>query len=219
MFWTETWDHGLKFGDNLRSQGSTLVAVPLTFVRPLAGIEFRIPSPLLTFRGRMNPDGSPSSGMWNNTRKEWHDRSSPGTSWLHFQIPPELLPLAITRAQIGVKVTGPIGRFEVLGLKQGKVVSLETIVDPVGAFSIPILDSDVLSIAEESGLAIGISGGDPSRPELTHTKSEPKKELRSATSASSNDSNSDMSAKVNYWRIESLGLQLWAKTLDQSAKD
>ena len=213
MFWSDQWDHGFEFGDGLKRQGSTLVAVPLNIERPVNGTKFVIPSPLLTYRNRIQPDGQPSSTMWNYGRKQWHERSTPGTAWLRFQIPRELLPLTANQARIDLKVTGPIGRVEFTGLNHGKMKSLQTIIDPVGAISIDVNDTDALSIDDDGGVSLGVTAGDPTRPELTHSSGKP-----SATANGQTVGNSNRDSKVNYWRIESLTMQLWVTTTGPTAK-
>ena len=63
-----------------------------------------------------------------------------------------------------------------------------------------ITDTELLQITEDGGLVLGLNAGDPGRPELTHTQD-------------------DRDTKVNYWRIESLGLQLWARPTPTSTED
>ena len=214
MFWSDRWGRGFEFADEAKSQEATLVAVPLTLNRPAPGSEFLIPSPLLSFRNRPHPDGNPPSTMWNYNRKEWQERSSPGTTWLKIQIPPELLPLEATRARIDMRVSGPVGRIEVMGLKAGEVIVLKNILDPVGSLSINVDRNDVLSIAPDGGLVLGISAGDPDRPELTHVIDKPLEKGGNQSSSSQ-----EKTTKVNYWRIESLAVQLWAKTTASTGKD
>ncbi len=213
MFWSDQWEHGFEFGGGLKKQGSTLVAVPLTIDRPVNGTKFLIPSPLLPYRNRTQPNGQPNSTMWSYGRKEWQERSSPSIAWLRFQIPKELLPLTANQARIDLKVTGPIGRVEFMGLKNGTTTSLRTIIDPVGALSIDISDPEVLSIDEYGGLSLGLYAGDPTRPELTHSTGKPP---ALGTVQTAGDANRN--TKVNYWRIESLTMQLWVTSTEPTAR-
>ena len=71
-----------------------------------------------------------------------------------------------------IQVSGPVGLIEIQAMKDGAVITLKKIVDPVGSVSIEIDDPDVLSIHSDGTLHLGVIAGDPSRPELTHTKSE-----------------------------------------------
>ena len=149
--------------------------------------------------------------MWNEQQKEWPQRSAPGTSWLNFQIPRELLPLVVSKARIEIKSTGPIGRIEILGLNAGQVKSQKVVIDPVGSSVFEIDDPNVLNVATDGGLVLGLSAGDPSRPELTNTKSAP---VGATADGAAPAAKLDPNAKVNYWQIESLTLQLWAKTTE-----
>ena len=214
MFWVNEWEHGFHFGDGMKSQGATLVAVPLVFERPPVGTDYVIPSPLLPYRNQRDPEGNPSATMWNYGRNEWQERSTPGTAWLNFHLPNELLPVKVNRARIDLKVSGPVGRIEILGLKNGAVVRLQTIVDPVGSLSIDLNDADSLSMAADGGLVLGLSAGDPSRPELTQT---PDASSKKGSGKSAVPRGQDM--KVNYWKIESLMLQLWVKSTEPNLKD
>lgn len=212
MFWTDRWEHGFQFEekDRLKSQGATLVAIPLIIDRPPNGTEIVIPSPLLPYRNRRDPNGNPPSTMWNYGRNEWQERSTPGTAWLSIQVPQELLPAEASRARIEIKVSGPVGRIEILGVKNGKIETAETVKDPVGTISIDVNDPDLLSIAATGELTLGINAGDPDRPELTQTS--PSESERSSGKRNAN-------AKVNYWKIESLTVQLWVKTTEPTAKE
>lgn len=212
MFWSDRWEHRFHFDekDRLKAQGATLVAVPLIIDRPANGTEIVIPSPWLPYRNRRDPDGNPPSTMWNYGRKEWQERSNPGTSWLSIQVPLELLPASASRARIEIKVSGPVGRIEILGLKNGGVAKLETVKDPVGTVLIDVNDPDALSISDSGELALGISAGDPERPELTQSSP-----LEKGWTSKGRQTIS----KVNYWKIESLTVQLWAKTTEPIAKD
>ena len=210
MFWSAPRDDGFRFGDQLKLLGSTLVAIPLTFERPASGQEIVIPSPFLAYSVRQNPDGTSPSAMWSSTDRKWQERSNPGLNWLSFQIPRELLPLTSRRARIDMKVTGPVGRIEIFGLKGGAATSLKTVIDPIGSVAIELNDPEALGINQDGRLSLGLSAGDASRPELTHGTS--------AASGGGTNPNAS-SGKVNYWRIESLALQLWATTTDLATKD
>lgn len=218
FFWTDRWQHGFEFGENIKPQNSALVAVPLVFHRPANGTEIVIPPPFLPYVNRVAPDGTPPSTMWNNRRNEWQERADPGTTWLSFQIPKELLPLTPRRARVAIDVSGPVGLIELSGLKNGAAVTLKTVMDPVGSISVEIDDPDVLSIDANGHLSLGLSAGDPKRPELTRTNSPPP-----SSPVPSSDGKQkrtiDLNAKVNYWRIDSLKLQLWAKTDEPPVKE
>lgn len=215
MFWTAPKVDGFRFGEGLEQRGTSLVALPLVLERPANGTEIFIPSPFLSYFNRRSPDGSLPSTMWDANRNEWQERSTPGLSWLSFIIPRELLPLTAKRARIDFKVSGPVGRIELFGLKKESVTSLKTVTDPVGSLSIEISDIEALTIDDEGRLSLGLSAGDATRPGLTQNaadQSRTDEQRRAPTQV-------NQSAKVNYWRIESLALQLWASTTETPRTD
>ena len=191
LAWSDRPNADFDFGKGLQSRGSTLLAIPLVLERPPAGREITIPSPWLPYRNTVSPTGTPPSAMWNNQLREWQERAARSSTWLRFLIPRELLPLKATRAQVVVQVTGPVGRLELLAQRDGAAKSLQTVIDPVGRITFEITDPTLLAISNEGDLVLGINAGVQNQVELALEKK-------------------DAGAKINYWRIESLGLQLWA---------
>ena len=189
LVWTDSLDLGFQFDKTERSLGSALVAVPLTLERPPPATEVAIPSPFLPYRGVIGPDGLAVTGLWDYRRREWQDRSLPSSIWLRFQVPPILLPLEPVNARVTVQVTGPVGKLEIAALRGKEAVPLKTWLDPVGTLALDISDPALLAIEADGGLVLKVSGGDPARPELTKS-----------------------SVKTSYWRIESLRLELRART-------
>ena len=200
LAWTDRPNTGFHFGDNLGSRGSTLIAIPLVLERPHDSQEVVIPAPWMSYRNTNAPDGTPPSAMWSYKLKEWQERAEPSSTWLRFQVPHELLPVAASRARVVIQVAGPVGRLELLGRHDGAAQTIQTFTDPVGRLVLEITDLKLLQITADGGLVLGLNAGDPSRPELTHTQG-------------------DRDTKINYWRIESLGLQLWARPAGTSTEE
>ena len=209
VVWPDRWENGFWFGDGLVERGASVLLVPLELNRPPNGKDFVIPAPLISFQSRLSPDGSPQSAIWNDRREEWQERSSPGLTWLNFQIPRELVPLTVSRARVRIKVTGPMGRLELLGIKRGQVVGVATTVDPVGTLNFDIDDSDILTVSESGGISLGLNVGDSSRLEPTKTNAGGVGATKTKAT-----SNINTGTKVNSWKIESLSLQIWARTTD-----
>jgi hypothetical protein len=202
--WTDRSQAAFEFGEGRGAAGGSLVAIPLSFDRPPVGAEVRVPSPFLPFRSVDQPDGTPSSPIWDHHQRQWLERSHPATAWLRFQLPKELLPVALSRLRAIIQVTGPVGRLEVLAQRRAgaeraaagpgggsrEAVSLYLWHDPVGTSRpIEITDPELLQLDREGGLLLGIAGGDPDRPELTGTK-----EVGGT--------------RVSFWKIERLSLEL-----------
>ncbi|MCE9526028.1 MAG: hypothetical protein K8R36_08240 [Planctomycetales bacterium] len=188
LVWTDPLDLGFQFDDDHRQLGTALVAIPLTLERPAPGSEVKIPSLFLPYRGVKGPDGVAPSGFYDYRRREWQDRSVPSSAWLRFQVPSVLLPLKPVSAKVIVQVAGPIGKLEIAAIRGQDTVVLKTWGDPVGTLSADINDPSLLQISD-GGLVLKVSGGDPSRPSLTMS-----------------------SGKANYWKIESLRLELTGTT-------
>ena len=195
LFWTEPWDLGFQFAEGARNLGATLVSVPLDLKRPVTGTSLVIVPPLLPFKPARGPDGLVPSGLWDQLHQEWAEKSAPSATWVRYQIPKALLPLKIDGARLVARVRGPIGKLEISGFRDGKPAQLKQWIDPVGTVEVAIPSGDALSVDADGGLMLRISGGDAARPELTRTETAD-------------------GPKVNYWRIESIDLELKATTVD-----
>jgi hypothetical protein len=184
LVWVDPLDIRFYFDESHRHLGSALVTAPLAFERPPTGTEVAIPSPFLPYRTVKAPDdGSAASGLYDHRRREWQDRANASSAWLRFQVPSILLPLEPRRAKITVQVTGPVGKLEIACLRGKEAVPLKTWMDPVGTLSVEIEDPALLQVVD-GGLLLKVSGGVPTTS----------------------------SGKASYWRIESLRLDLHAKT-------
>ena len=202
LVWLKEWPQGFEFGDGLTRRGQTLLVLPVDITRPAVGTRMQIPAPLIPFGTRMPPDGSVPSGCWDDNSGKWQERSSPCTTWLSFQIPPALLPVKAIKAHLTIKVTGAIDRIEVLSVKNNAVINLQKLINPVGTVQMEIADATVLDLSEEGELVIGISVGDPDQ-----------------AGTNNNVTNSKVGATSDYWKIESLGLSLWANTTEKMEND
>jgi hypothetical protein len=197
--WTEPWDVGFRFGENRRSLGSALLAVPVKLQRPSVGTQVRIAPPFLPYHGAVGPDGSPPTGWWDSQRHQWIEKAAPSETWLRFQIPAVLLPVAIERGQVTVQVNGPVKKLALGGLDQKTktMLPLKMWTDPVGSLSFEITDPSLLTVSQDGGLLLHVSAGetDPSEQPLTD-------DLQSSLKS--------------YWQIESLNLELMVKTIAPS---
>ncbi len=88
----------------------------------------RIASPFLPYHGAIGPDDTPPTGWWDAQRRHWIEKSRPSETWLRFQIPTVLLPIAIERGRVVVQVQGPVGRLTLAGYqpKTKTIVPLKT---------------------------------------------------------------------------------------------
>ena len=197
LLWLNDWDDGFQFGEGLEHQGDTLLTVPLEFSRPPAGTKVLIPSPLISYATCRPPDNSVPATFWDDARHEWQQRSVRSTTWLSIQIPQTLLPLEATQVRIDINVAGLMGQIEILGVKDKNVVSLQTVTDPVGSLTFEIGDAEVLDISQNGELTLGVSAGVIALPE-------------SSQGNSTADSSINRDAPANYWKIDSLSVQVRA---------
>jgi hypothetical protein len=191
LFWTGPWRLGLQFHERFQSAGSALVAIPVRFRRPAAGAEITIPAPLLPYREAIGVDGSVPTGLFDSRQLAWIRKSAPTSTWLQFQAPRSLLPIAPRTARLVIRVDGPVGKLSIAGTDGDQVVPVKTWVDPVGTLELTIEDPRALSLTTDGRLLLHVAGGDPDRPELTRSSGEGVE-------------------RVSYWRIESLSLELTA---------
>jgi hypothetical protein len=195
LFWTKPWSAGLQFDPEAGLVGSALVVAPLSFESPPPGSEIRLPAPLLVFREALGPDGQPPTGMFDNQRRQWSEKSSPTATWLRFDLPPEVAPADVKSVEVEVRVTGPIGRLELATSVDGQTMPVGSWIDPVGAVSIDVDDAGLLQLNSSGDFYLRIAAGDPERPELTTP-------------------NPEDPAQVSYWRIESLNLEMQLRIPD-----
>jgi hypothetical protein len=193
--WSEPWVDGLVLDPQRTVKGSALVQMPLSITRPAPGVDYLIPSPMLPFRNQRGagPDGLTSSPIWNFVKNEGADRDLPGTAWFVFEPPASLLPFEAVSARLRVDVSGPMGKLEIAGWKNGELKVLKEWIDPVGQMELLIDDPEVLKVSD-GGVLLRVSAGDPARPELTQRK-EDGKVIKST------------------WKIESLKIDLKARSL------
>lgn len=197
LFWSKPWNLGFQFAKDRQLLGAALVAVPLKLERPPNGTEVSLAAPLLPYREALGPGDIGTAGLWDYRKREWQQKSAPTMTWLKFQIPSVLLPVVVQRGRLVIRVAGPVGRLEISGLRSNgqDIVPIKTWSDPVGTLSLELTESELLSVAADGGLMLRVSAGDPNR--IESASSEP-----------------DLDAKVSYWRIESLGLDLHIKTVE-----
>lgn len=197
LFWSKPWNLGFQFAQDRQSLGSALVAVPLKFMRPPTGTEVSLAAPLLSYRETLGPGDLGTIGLWDYRKREWQPKSVPTTTWLRFQIPSVLLPVAIQRGRLVIRVAGPVVRLEVAGLRPNlqDIVPIKTWTDPVGTLSLELTDSEMLRVTADGGVMLRVSGGAPNP-------------LGQATSIP------DADTKPSYWHIESLALELHVKTTE-----
>lgn len=194
FFWTQSWDTGIDFGEQLRPIGSTLVAVPLALARPAAGTEVVIPAPLISFRSVGGPDGTAAGGMYDNRQRQWLERSRPSLVWLEFQVPAVLLPLESTAARVVFEVHGPVKQLEVSAFHDGQTVPLAAWRNPVGTLRADLTEPQHLALLPGGTLLLRVAAG--------------------GAVTEGFDPAVTAEGRASSWRIESLRLELRGRVVD-----
>lgn len=208
--WTKPWGAGQSFGPHALT-GSALVSVPITWQAPPSGTEFTIPRALLAYREVTGPDGINPSGFYDPRAGEWVERTGAATTWVAFDLPPELLPLRTMRVEVILQVNGPMGRLELSGFRQGKRESIRVWDNPVGTLKHTIEDGSLIPI-DGSGrfrfrLDPGIASALFSLDKTTDSSTEaPPPRTRGLSTEE--ELGVEMDAPPTYWRFEDISARI-----------
>jgi hypothetical protein len=213
--WTPAWETGFVYGQNAPVTGTALVEVPLNWTAAEADKECTLPGPLLSFQEVTGPDGYRPSGFYDFRINEWTERSGETASWIAFNLPPEIMPVTMKRAEITIKVKGAMGRLKISGFKDGKVQEIHTWENPVGTLTYTIEDGSVIPLdangrfifrldagtsnAEAFSSGSGSTGDATASPDATGT----------AEAAPITTNNSNI---TNYWEFEGISARITVVT-------
>lgn len=155
----EHLDLGFTFPEETRQIGSALVTIPLTIDRPPPGTRLTIPAPFLSYRSLIRPELS-LTPLYDSQRNEWLSyRTQPARTILRFQVPPELLPLRIDRAELEVDLNAQARPFEIFTQEGPKTEVLASQHSPVGKIRLVIDRPDALRLDASGGLYLGLAVG------------------------------------------------------------
>jgi hypothetical protein len=158
--WTKSIETGYAISSDETFRGSALLSIPLQLERTPPGRQVTIPGTFLPYRGVSGPKGLESSGHLSNADGTWLERSRPARTWLRAEIPPEVLPLRMTRLTITLRLSGKSQPVKIVELVDGKPRVLATRTSPEGVQRIEIKQTETLQIDESGGVTIGIFVGD-----------------------------------------------------------
>lgn len=159
--WSDRGETGFEFTQP-RTFYSTLLSTRVRLERSPVGTQVLIPAPFLPYRSVPDPDGRLSSA-YSNTTHRWEESKYSVTSWLRFQVPPQVLPLQVQRATVTLTIRAPSRSVQVLGVDSGKSVELWRLSRPIGTYSIVVDRPDLLKLDPAGGLVIVVRvGGDES---------------------------------------------------------
>jgi hypothetical protein len=164
LVWTQPIDMGFRISGEQRRAGSALLSIPLRLLTTPPATRVRIPAAFLPYTRVLDPDGRMLSGSYNNSQREWVERSGPSRTWLRVQLPPEVRPLVLDRATVTLHFDGPSQKLDVAGVVDKKAVIVAHFEKPTGEVRIPITRSDVLKLDPQGGLVLGVFVGEDRQP-------------------------------------------------------
>jgi hypothetical protein len=88
--------------------------------------------------------------------QEWIELRIPSTACLRFQIPQQVLPIALKRASLTVRINAPSRKMEVLAFRDDQPVTVATQTSPLGSLEFDVAESTLLELDERGGLLLGI---------------------------------------------------------------
>lgn len=195
LAWTRPLDLGFVYPNESVRTGAALVALPLEIERTPPGTRVVIPTPFVSAATTRSPEGATPSDVFNDAG-EPVERTGNLESWLRFELPGAVVPLALDRADLTLAVSGPIDELELLGRTQGRTESLRVWKNPAGTLRFAIDRPEVLGLDPGGGLPLGLR-------------------VR-GTGAAAGGNSEDLS---QYWRIESMRLGAAGRTDGPSSAD
>ena len=157
LFWSPALD--LQSGDLDEEQtvGSALVMLPIELERPAAGTPLTIPAPFISYRSVPKSRSLATPAFFSNSLGTWTEYPRAGQINLHFQLPPELLPLEAESAMLTFKVTASSRDVLVTGVDPST---------PAGDFTSPVgvktveLDQSQFELTPSGAIPIEFSIGE-----------------------------------------------------------
>lgn len=159
--WTKPTDTGFQLPENVRHVGSALWAVPLRIERPERGAQLIIPSPFVQYRTVRGPNREGVSPLYDRRTGEWIYSKSGSKTWLRFQVPQAVLPVALNQVRLTLDITASSRTLEVVGVADGQYETVFTKSNPIGVIAVDIANPSLLKVDETGGFMLGVFVSDP----------------------------------------------------------
>lgn len=138
--------------------GDALLAVPLVIKPSAPGTQLLIPAAFLPYESVSGLAGTRASTAYDNARRRWIGPLTLGSKiTLRFQLPPEILPLQLTRADAAITIRAPKRKLEISGIVSGEEVQVTSVDSPAGRIRFTIDDSRLLELDDRGGLRLTFS--------------------------------------------------------------
>ena len=213
--WTKAWDTGFNYGQDAPVNGSSLVAIPISWTAGAPDQECTLPSPLLTFQEVTGPDGNRQGGFYDSRNNKWQEKSGESASWIAFELPRRIMPVTLKRAEITIKVKGAVGRLQISGFKDGQVQPIQTWESPVGTLTYTIEDGSLIPLDANGRFNIRIDAG------LSNLAEYSKGSATSGEGATTTDGNGanapvpaapSLTNPTTYWQFEEISARITVVT-------
>ena len=209
--WTKAWDTGFSYGQDAPVNGSSLIAIPISWSAAAPGQECTIPSPLLNYLEVTGPDGYRPSGYFDFRENKWLEKAGETTTWVAFELPREIMPVTLKRATMTFKVKGAVGRLKISGFKDSQVQPIQTWENPVGTLTYVIEDGSLIPLDANGRFVLRIDAGTSNAAAFSQGSAPAENGASegdgTAVPASTNDSN-----LTNYWQFEEISAQITVDT-------
>jgi hypothetical protein len=141
--WSRGPHHGFMVPqEGMISRDASVVAIPLSIQQPQPGTRVLVPSPLLPFKEVRSVGGSPLVGVYMHDTNSWRGEMRHGTTMvMRFELPRELLPLTIERAELTAALRAPGRSVELLNPHDPAAAPLEVWRSAGGMVSATVRDS------------------------------------------------------------------------------
>jgi hypothetical protein len=153
--------------------GAMLASFPVAIERPESGSRILIPSTFLPYRTVRNKKLKIGfAPTFSNSRRTWSSNtfSTASTSLLRFEIPAELLPLAVDGAKMTLNISAPLRDVEISSGNPDSLANVWSKKSPVGTFDIPFPHEASRQLDENGGFNVAMKVGAVQLDELNETE-------------------------------------------------
>jgi hypothetical protein len=151
--WTELQTQGTRWNVELDRRGAALVAMPIVLATPEVGTEVFVPYSMV----RIEAPASGGNSLYNSSAARWIDESNLDTqSKVAFVLPPEVVPLEISRIDIDWDIKAPKRNVQLYWTGDDAKVELAVLAEPSIPWKSSVDDPKVLKDFADGRLELQI---------------------------------------------------------------
>ena len=153
--WSHTEEVGFQLPDSFSRSDAAVSSIPIAIGPTPPKTQIQIPATFIRVEVIQGEHGK--SSMFNERTGRWMEAVSSATNTqLRFVLPRSVLPCALNRALLSVKMIAPSRTLTVSYPKGDEFVVLNSVNNPSGVVTIEIDDPDALYLDNGGGLRLGI---------------------------------------------------------------